>query len=124
MKKFFPAIMIMLLLTLLKFNASIASLFEISNPGSDVVNMDGTLPELIVSVYPNPVTDNKINIIASQNIKSIKILTIVGSAIFDEKYEAGITSVELNLDKVSRGLYLLKLEFNKDKFYTEKIMIK
>jgi hypothetical protein len=124
MKKFLPVIMLVLLLTSLKFNASIARLFESNSPGFEFIDINESVPELIVSVYPNPVVDNKINIIASQNIKSIKILTIVGSVIFDEKYEAGITSVEINLDKVSKGLYLLKLEFDKDKIYTEKIMIK
>ena len=108
----------------MKFNASIARLFETNNPDLEFVDMNAPVPELVVSVYPNPVVDSKVNIITSENIKSIKILTIVGSVIFNEEYQAGITSVQLDLDKLSKGLYLLKLEFDKEKTYTEKIMVK
>ena len=124
MKKILPFLIIFLLLASMKFNASIARLFEGNNPGSEIVDMNASIPELVVNVYPNPVINNKINIAANQNIKSIKILTIVGSVIFNEEYQAGITSVQLDLDKLSKGLYLLKLEFDKEKTYTEKIMVK
>jgi len=124
MKKILPILVFVLLLTSMKFNASIARLFETKNPDLEFVDINASVPELIVSVYPNPVVDNKVNIITSENIKSIKILTIVGSVIFNEEYQAGITSVQLDLDKLSKGLYLLKLEFDKEKTYTEKIMIK
>jgi len=124
MKKILPILVFVLLLTSMKFNASIARLFEGNNPDLEFVDMNASVPELVVSVYPNPVVDNKVNIITSENIKSIKILTIVGSVIFNEEYQAGITSVQLDLDKLSKGLYLLKLEFDKEKTYTEKIMIK
>jgi len=124
MEKILPILVFVLLLTSMKFNASIARLFETKNPDLEFVDMNASVPELVVSVYPNPVVDNKVNIITSENIKSIKILTIVGSVIFNEEYQAGITSVQLDLDKLSKGLYLLKLEFDKEKTYTEKIMIK
>jgi len=124
MKKILPILVFVLLLTSMKFNASIARLFETKNPDLEFVDINASVPELVVSVYPNPVVDNKVNIITSENIKSIKILTIVGSVIFNEEYQAGITSVQLDLDKLSKGLYLLKLEFDKEKTYTEKIMIK
>jgi hypothetical protein len=124
MKKILPVLIISLLLASMKFNASIARLFESNNTGSEFVDMNASVPELVVNVYPNPVIESKINIAANQNIRSIKILTIVGSVIFDEEYEAGITSVQLDLDKLSKGLYLLKLKFDKEKIYTEKIMVK
>jgi len=124
MKKILPILVFVLLLTSMKFNASIARLFETKNPDLEFVDINASVPELVVSVYPNPVVDNKVNIITSENIKSIKILTIVGSVIFNEEYQAGITSVQLDLDKLSKGLYLLKLEFDKEKTYTEKILIK
>jgi len=124
MKKILPILVFVLLLTSMKFNASIARLFEGNNPDLEFVDMNASVPELVVSVYPNPVVDSKVSVIASENIKSIKILTIVGSVIFNEEYQAGITSVQLDLDKLSKGLYLLKLEFDKEKTYTEKIMIK
>ncbi|MBN2273350.1 MAG: T9SS type A sorting domain-containing protein [Bacteroidales bacterium] len=124
MKKIVPFLIMILLLTSMRFNDSIARLFEQDNLETVFVDMNGEIPELVVSVYPNPVHDGKINIITSQHIKSIKLLTIVGSVVFDEEYVAGITSVQLDLDKLNKGLYLLKVEFSKENIYTEKIMVK
>ena len=124
MKKFLPVLALSLVLISLTFNISIARLIEGQNLGGDINTYYAEIQELKVSVYPNPVINNQINITTNQDIQSIKILTIVGSVVLDREYEAGTTNVQLDLDKLSKGLYLIKIKFDEEKTYTEKIMVK
>jgi hypothetical protein len=124
MKKLFPVIMIILLLTSMRLDLSIARLSE--NHNDEVVLLTGgiDIPGLKVEVYPNPVENNRINIIANQNIRSVKILNVLGSVVFNEQYDEGTNNVQLDLNRLNKGLYLLKVEFAKEETYTEKIMVK
>src|SRR4030043_1072566 len=124
MKKSLPVLALSLVLISLTFNISIARLIEGQNLGGDLNTYFAEIQELKVSVYPNPVINNQINVTTNQDIQSIKILTIVGSVVLDREYEAGTTNVQLDLDKLSKGLYLIKIKFDEEKTYTEKIMVK
>ena len=59
-----------------------------------------------IRVYPNPVTDN-LNIIISDNLnfKSIKIIDLSGKEIINEVF----SSSEINVEKLTRGIYFLFL---------------
>ncbi len=124
MKKLFPVIMIILLLTSMRFDISIARLTE--NHNDEVVLFTGGIDthSLKVEVYPNPVENNRINIMANQDIRSVKILNVLGSVVFNEQYDEGTNNVQLDLNKLNKGLYLLKIEFAGEETYTEKIMVK
>jgi hypothetical protein len=123
MKKILPVLVISLLLSLMKFNTSIARLLDNQSLEVDLVSLNIDIPDLKVEIYPNPVIDNRISIQANRDIQSIKILSIVGSVIFDNVYQPGTTLVQLDLDKMEKGLYLLKIKFDEETTYTEKIMV-
>ena len=124
MKKLLPVLALSLVLISMTFNIGIARLIEGQNLGEELSALNADIQELKVSVYPNPVINNQINVTTNRDIQSIKILTIVGSVVLDREYEAGTTNVQLDLDKLSKGLYLLKIKFDEEKTYTEKIMVK
>lgn len=124
MKKFLPVIALSLVLISMNFNISIARLIEGQNLGEELSAWNAEIQELKVNIYPNPVINNQINVTTNRDIQSIKILTIVGSVVLDREYEAGTTNIQLDLDKLSKGLYLLKIKFDEEKTYTEKIMVK
>jgi hypothetical protein len=124
MKKLLPVLALSLVLISMTFNSSIARLTEGQNLGEELSALTAEIQELKVNVYPNPVINNQINITTNRDIQSIKILTIVGTVVLDREYEAGTTNVQLDLDKLSKGLYLLKIKFDEEKTYTEKIMVK
>ena len=123
MKKILPVLVISLLLSLMKFNTSIARLLDNQSPEVDLVSLNIDIPDLKVEIYPNPVIDNRISVQANRDIQSIKILSIVGSVIFDNVYRPGTTLVQLDLDKLEKGLYLLKIKFDEETTYAEKIMV-
>jgi len=124
MKKLLPVLALSLVLISMTFNIGIARLIEGQNLGEELPALNAEIQDLKVTVYPNPVINNQINVTTNRDIQSIKILTIVGSVVLDREYEAGTTNVQLDLDKLSKGLYLLKIKFDEEKTYTEKIMVK
>jgi len=124
MKKLLPVLALSLVLILMTFNISIARLIEGQNLGEDLSAWNAEILDLKVSIYPNPVINNQINVTTNRDIQSIKILTIVGSVVLDKEYQAGTTNIQLDLDKLSKGLYLLKIKFDEETTYTEKIMVK
>jgi len=124
MKKLLPVLALSLVLISMTFNIGIARLIEGQNLGEELSAWNAEIQELKVSVYPNPVINNQINVTTNRDIQSIKILTIVGSVVLDREYETGTTNVQLDLDKLSKGLYLLKIRFDEENTYTEKIMVK
>jgi hypothetical protein len=124
MKKILPVLTLSLLLTSLLLNNIVARLLDLNNLGKDLNVVSIDLPDLKVNIYPNPVINNRINITASREIKSIQVLTVVGSVVIDEAFQPGTTSLQIDLDKLSKGLYLLKIKFDEKNTYTEKIMVK
>jgi hypothetical protein len=124
MKKLLPVLALSLVLISMTINIGIARLIESQNLGEELSAWNAEIQELKVSVYPNPVINNQINVTTNRDIQSIKILTIVGSVVLDREYEAGTTNIQLDLDKLSKGLYLLKIKFDEENTYTEKIMVK
>jgi len=124
MKKLLPVLALSLVLISMTFNIGIARLIEGQNLGEELPALNAEIQDLKVTVYPNPVINNQINVTTNRDIQSIKILTIVGSVVLDREYEAGTINVQLDLNKLSKGLYLLKIKFDEENTYTEKIMVK
>jgi len=79
MKKLLPVFALSLVLISTTVNIGIARLFEGPNLGEELFAWNAEIQELKVSVYPNPVINNLINVTTNRDIQSIKILTIVGS---------------------------------------------
>ncbi len=77
-----------------------------------------------VTVFPNPVIDNKLTISAENSIIMIEILDIVGGSVYIQKYETGTNKVTLSLESFNKGLYIIKVKLNDKSTFTEKIMIK
>lgn len=83
-----------------------------------------------INVAPNPVTD-KLHIqffLSNKSNAEIVILDVSGKQVFQTKNTnliVGSNDLEIVLkDKLSPGIYLLKMKFSNDKVITKKIMIK
>ena len=63
-----------------------------------------------LTIYPNPVTNNKVFIISSLNeIKQIDIYDVLGKKVMSEM----LIGKELNVSELSAGVYILKIRENK-----------
>lgn len=75
-----------------------------------------------LSIYPNPVTNGKIfiYITSKRNLtKKVDFFNVLGKQIFSTV----ITSKELNISRLSKGVYILKITEN-DISETRKLVIK
>lgn len=62
-----------------------------------------------LSIYPNPVSNGKIYITTKQNLtKDIEIFDVLGKKI----YSASLFGKELNISKLTPGIYILKIKEN------------
>jgi len=77
-----------------------------------------------IEIFPNPVTEGRLNIKASESILSVQILNITGKMVFNEEYQPNTNSVVIDLDKPEKGIYLVRIGFAGKVTHTEKIMVK
>jgi hypothetical protein len=81
-------------------------------------------PSREVEMYPNPVTEGRLTISSTDNILSIQILNITGKIVFSQEYQPDTNTVDLELDKLEKGIYLVRVSFAGKETHTEKVMIK
>ena len=81
-------------------------------------------PEKGIELYPNPVTGGRLNITATESILSVQVMNITGKIVFNEEFPSNTTMVTLELDKLEKGIYLVRINFPTKEVHTEKIMIK
>lgn len=85
---------------------------------------DQDQPVRNVELFPNPVTEGRLTITASENISSVQVLNITGKVVFNQEYDSNTNRVDLELDKLEKGVYLVRINFPGRISRTEKIMIK
>ncbi|MBN1789400.1 MAG: T9SS type A sorting domain-containing protein [Bacteroidales bacterium] len=77
-----------------------------------------------VEIFPNPVTEGRVTITSSESILSVQVLNITGKMVFNQDYQPNTNSVVVELDKMEKGIYLVRIVFPGKITHTEKIMIK
>ncbi len=73
-----------------------------------------------VEIYPNPVR-NQFNVKHSERISLVEIYTISGQKIVQKK---GENIQQINVNQLSKGTYLVRIQTQIGKVFTEKIIIK
>jgi hypothetical protein len=81
-------------------------------------------PEKIVEIFPNPVTEGNLTISSHQEIILVQILNITGKVVFTQEYQTNTNTVAIELNKIEKGIYLVRIGFSDKDMHTEKIMIK
>jgi hypothetical protein len=86
-------------------------------PGQDQLVRD-------IELYPNPITDGHLTITSSESIQSVQILNITGKIVFNQDFQPNTNTVDLELDKLEKGIYLVRIGFLGKETHTEKVMVK
>lgn len=81
-------------------------------------------PEKKVEVYPNPLTDGVLTLKTEEQMLSVQILNITGKIVFNAEYQIGTYSAVLELSKLEKGIYLIRISFSDKEVHTEKLMVK
>jgi hypothetical protein len=51
-------------------------------------------------------------------------LNITGKIVFSQEFQPNTTMVDLQLDKLEKGIYLVRIGFTGKETHTEKVMVK
>lgn len=75
-------------------------------------------------VYPNP-TRGEISIsnIKDLDLETVQVFNVLGKLIKNIVPETGVDKIDINLSKLNKGIYLLKLETNEGSYKTQKIIL-
>jgi hypothetical protein len=77
-----------------------------------------------IELYPNPITDGHLTITSSESIQTVQILNITGKIVFNQEFQPNTNTVDLELDKLEKGIYLVRIGFIGKETHTEKVMVK
>lgn len=90
-----------------------------------VLGIDDTNSIKNITIFPNP-TKDKITIanIQNKNINTIEVYSILGQLVDNRNIKEGLNSVDLNLESLDSGIYLLKVNSTEGHSTTQKLVIK
>mgnify|MGYP001259554440 CR=1 FL=1 len=123
MKKLLPLTAI-LLLSALPISASLNSSRSLNSAYPSAARLGQEPQSHPVELYPNPITDGRLTISSPDDILSVQVLNITGKIIFSQEYQPNTNSVDIQLEKLEKGLYLVRIGFPDKDIRTEKIMVK
>ncbi|MGZ3921813.1 MAG: T9SS type A sorting domain-containing protein [Bacteroidia bacterium] len=84
--------------------------FTLSQTVSSCTGIDKNSSELTLSAFPNPTTGEVIIMTHNNDLKGIELIDITGRTI--TQFETSNPTVELNMNTLSNGVYLLKCTAN------------
>ncbi len=75
------------------------------------------------NMYPNPNTTKMLTIEAAEQIDRVEVYNLLGQHIFIEKIGFSSARVELNLNKLDQGMYLVNLIFADNQVSIQKLVV-
>jgi hypothetical protein len=89
----------------------------------DTVSYDN---EHFFVVYPNPITNNTININFKESLNdfiNVQLFTIQGTKIFQKSFRVNSNTLTFSPNNIlASGIYILEIEYNNFKFHTKAIV--
>ena len=76
----------------------------------------------LLKIYPNPFFKEVFIELAKHQIKKIDIHNLQGQKIMTFSYENPITSEIINLDDLSKGVYLIEIDLDNNKRILKKVI--
>ena len=95
------------------------ALINVSRSGRDYIREGITTN---VTIYPVPVRENNFTVRTDKEISSIKVTNIIGQDIYKNRF-SNIQTVQIVLDNIKRGMYLVTIQFADGTRVVKKIMV-
>lgn len=77
-----------------------------------------------VNIYPNPCRNNKVTIdYHSNNISEVRLTNIAGNQVYLKKYDLPTPKIELKLEKIPNGVYLIQITTTQNTHTVKKLLI-
>ncbi|WP_347838683.1 T9SS type A sorting domain-containing protein [uncultured Draconibacterium sp.] len=77
-----------------------------------------------IKIFPNPCKNNKVTIdYPSKEISQIRLTNITGKQVFLKKYDFPLPKVQLQLNEIPNGIYIIQITTSDNKHTAKKLMI-
>jgi hypothetical protein len=76
-----------------------------------------------VTLFPNPVTENILNIDSDEEMVGLEIINTIGQTFIIEELQSGTKTYSLNLKSFKNGVYFVKITFKEKNTLIKKIVI-
>lgn len=119
--------LLLILVLFLGFNTLDAQTSGWQSTGTEVLAPSGNeiSSMLEVRIFPNPVTDRRVNIeLTDQAIQELRITNIAGSVIFSKRFQAPVNKHQIVLENVPNGVYLIRVISESNLSRTSKLMVR
>jgi hypothetical protein len=77
-----------------------------------------------IEMYPNPMTEGVLTIRSGESFYAVQILNITGKIVFSQDFPTGTTSELLELSRLDKGMYLVRILFSNNTSQTGKLIVK
>lgn len=78
----------------------------------------------MVRMYPNPAEGGQVTLQAAKNIAAVEIFNIVGQTVAVAAFDGSMAKVVLDIDDLSRGLYVTRVTFTDNTESTRKLQVR
>ena len=80
-------------------------------------------PQAVHKIYPNPVINDVLHIESSQRIWATEVVNIVGQTILFNRNKSTSKQMDVRIQGLDKGLYLVKIYASKNNYTTRKIIV-
>lgn len=77
-----------------------------------------------IEMFPNPMTEGILTIRSEETFFAVQILNITGKIVFNQDYPAGSVSETVELTRLDKGMYLVRVIFSNNTSQTGKLIVK
>ncbi len=77
-----------------------------------------------VAIYPNPADNNFFNISTSEDIETVEVYNVVGQQVMNQKVIKSVKAIKIETLNLVKGVYFVKVSFEKGKSSVVKLSIK
>lgn len=92
--------------------------------GSTVAIAENFNPNPRVVFFPNPSTDGKFIVQATDVFESVEVYNSLGQMILLKEQETAFGKMTIDLDDPNAGLYFVKIKFSENRTITRKLLVK
>lgn len=79
--------------------------------------------EIPFNMYPNPLSYGSLTIEAAENMERVEIYTLTGQLAYTQNVGLSTEKVEVNLDAMHAGMYLVNIVFDENKISIQKLIV-
>lgn len=116
--------LILIIFILFTFNQSYSQSFENNFGDKNQISIDKKDSAADVSIFPNPVKQNKVTVkFNNHQIQEIRLTNILGKEVLIKKYQIPVQEERLEINDIVDGIYLIRIKTTDNQLFVKKLIV-